>query len=824
MNHFMKWVVIAVAVPFSVIGGDSASIAEDAQAEAVNAPSGILELTMTPATIGLNGSRDTQQLIVTARFGPEDVRDVTDLATFHVADGNVAKLTAQKLSVVGDGQTTVIATVHGKTVQTEVTVTNAAVRAPISFHIETLAALTKAGCNMGACHGSPSGKGGFRLSLRGYDPPLDLLTLRQEDFGRRTNPLNPESSLLLKKPLMKVAHGGGRRLHVDDPAYLVLRDWIAEGTAIDPPEQATLERIEVFPKQRVLQPAATTQRLLATGFFSDGTTRDITDLTVFTSSSEPVAAVNEAGKVTKQQRGETTILAWYNGKMDTSNLTFLDAVPDFAWTEPTPDSFIDQHVNNKLQRLRIVPSELCRDDEFLRRASLDLTGQLPSVETARAYLADSSNDKRAKLIDRLLDSPEHADFWGLKWADVLRVNTKTLTKPGVHKFTQWISDSVDRDQPMDDFARELLTATGSTYEQPAANYWRATREPTDSAEATAQLFLGIRMQCAKCHNHPFEKWTQDDYYGVAAAFARVGRKTSSRAGDEVIFVNASGDVKQPRTGQTMAVRLLGDRDVDVPKEQDRRAVFAEWLTTPENPFFAKSIVNRVWGHLFGRGIVEPVDDFRDSNPPSNTELLDALAKRFVELEFQRKPLIREIMLSDVYQRSAETTPLNEMDDLYHSHAVPRMLTAEQLLDAICSVTDLDEKFAGLPPGTAATALIEPPDNHEFLKAFGQPQRTIACECERSTDSNLTQALQMLNGPTVHEKLRSDQGRAQKLSTADGSIPELLDELYLSAFSRLPNSDEANAATKHIESSEDRRFAVEDVFWAVMNSKEFLFQH
>ncbi len=781
-------------------------------------------LRVDPAAVTLQGGRASQQLVVTANADASSVRDVTDQAAVVSSDPNVARIEGTRVFPVANGTATLTVTHGGVTATATVTVTGIEATPPISFNHETLAALTKAGCNMGACHGSPSGKGGFRLSLRGYDPPLDLLTLRTEYQGRRTNIMAPDESLLLRKPLMEVAHAGGRRLRRGDAVHTVLRQWIAEGLQTSPATEATLDRIEVYPRKRVFQAEGVRQQIIVTGFFSDGSTRDLTSLTVFSSSSETVASVDEHGLVTKSGRGETAILARYLDKMETTYLTFLENVEGFAWNEPEAENFIDRLANEKLRQLQIPPAALCSDDEFLRRVTLDLAGRLPTVEETSAFLQDSTPEKRTLLVDRLLASADHAAFWSLKWADVLRVNSNKLKSPGVHKFLRWIYTGVLNDQPLDQFARELLTAQGSVFETPAANYWRASRDPTDAVETTAQLFLGIRIQCAKCHNHPFERWSQDNYYGVAAAFARVGRKNGATADDEVIFVQDGGDVTQPRTGRTMPVHLLLEGDVDVPAGEDRRVVFANWLTKPDNPFFARATSNRIWGHLLGRGIVEPVDDFRDSNPPSNAPLLEELARQFVEHGYSRKWLIRQIVTSRTYQRSAQTTALNENDELYFSHAVPRMLTAEQLLDSICTVTAVNEQFNGVPAGTPAAHLPEPPTDNYFLKIFGQPQREMACECERSTESNLSQALQMINGPTVHNKLRDDNGRVNKLLTEGKSNEEIIRLLYLAAVSREPNPTEMQASLAHIANNENRRFALEDIGWAIMNSKEFLFQH
>ena len=667
------------------------------------ASSGLVSISVEPTQATLIGPRAVQRFIVTAVDESGNLRDVTAAATIESSAGNVVSVKGSIAHPLNEGSAQIRVKVGKLAEVASVNVVHFGQADPVSFKTEVLGALTKAGCNAGACHGSPSGKGGFRLSLRGYDPELDLNTLRTEFSGRRTNIMNPDESLLLKKPLMEVGHVGGRRFQKGDPAHVTLRDWITEGMRVDAADEPDLLSIRMLPGDRSFQDSGDRQQLIVQGTFSDGTVRDVTDLVDFTSSNDSVAHVDFDGLVTKAGRGEAAILARYLDKMDTVRIAFLENRPGFGWNTAhaavsVEAGFIDQAVNDKLQLLQILPSDLCTDEEFIRRAYLDACGRLPTIDEAQEFLADESSDKRTQLVDRLLDSSDHAWFWALRWADVLRNNSGKLQPEGVAKFSRWIYEGVLTDQPMDEFARELLTATGSVFENPAANYWRASREPTDATETTAQLFLGVRIQCAKCHNHPFERWTQDNYYGIGAAFARVGRKTSPTTNDEVIFVQDTGESTQPRTGQTMPVHLLLEGDVEVPPERDRREVFADWLTAPDNPFFARAVANRVWGHLLGRGIVEPVDDFRDSNPPSNEALLDLLARRFVEHGYSRKWLIRTIMLSRTYQRSARTNEFNVDDDRYFSHAMPRMLSAEQLLDAICQVTGVPEKFSGVPPG------------------------------------------------------------------------------------------------------------------------------
>ena len=792
----------------------------EAQIE-IGQPTGIV---LEPTKFELAGKRSRQQLLVTAKYAVDDVRDLTPVATFVSSNDGIVRIDGTVALPVANGEATVTATVSGQSVTIPVVVKNLEAPAPISFKNETQMALTKTGCNMGACHGSPSGKGGFRLSLRAYDPVLDIMTLRSEFYGRRANIMEPAESLLLRKPLMEVAHGGGKRLMKGEAAHKVLEQWIAEGMKLDSATEPDLVRIETLPAKRILRQPAARQQLVVLGHFSDGSVRDLTQLADFSSSNESVGSVSTKGLVTKNGRGESAILARYLDKMFTTYLTFLEDVPGFAWNNPPENNFVDAAVFDKLKQLQILPSDVCTDDEFLRRVTLDLTGRLPTSEEAKAFLAEPSAGKRTTLVDRLLDSDEFASFWALKWGDILRSNSKKLKTAGVHKFRQWIYECIRNDMPLDEFARELLTANGSVFENPAANYWRASRDPQDATETTAQLFLGVRIQCAKCHNHPFERWTQDNYYGIAAAFARVGRKNSVDADEEVIFTQAAGEVTQPRTNKQMKVHLLLKGDVDVPADEDRRVVFASWLTSPDNPFFAKSITNRIWGHLLGRGIVDPVDDFRDSNPPSNARLLEELSRQFVTNNYSQKWVIRTVCNSRTYQLSSRKNAFNKDDEIYCSHANTRLLTAEQLLDGICAVTNVPETFPGFPVGTRACELADPPTDNYFLKVFGQPQREMACQCERSSESNLSQALQMINGPVVHNKLRADNGRIASMLKENKPEEEIITTLYLSALSRTPSAEELTAAKNHIASQPDRRQAFEDVGWAILNSKEFLFQH
>jgi hypothetical protein len=687
------------------------------------------------------------------------------------------------------------------------------------------------GCNMGACHGTPSGKNGFRLSLRGFDPALDYVQLTRDVFGRRSDRLNPEASLILQKGLGRVPHEGGVRFTAGSVAVRSLTDWLAEGLQNDPADLPPLKNIEVAPGSRVLRDGAKWQQLAVTANFADGKSEDVTRLTCFSSSDTAVADVGVNGLVEFKQPGEVAILCRYLDEMLAVRLTYLESRPGFVWTEPPAANYVDKHVFAKLKMLSLPPSDLCSDADFVRRAYLDVCGMLPPPEEARAFLEDKSPDKRARLIDALLERPEYADFWTLKWSDVLRSSRKTLQLKGTHAFQDWLRDHVGRNTGIDAVVRELLTANGNTWSNPPANYYRVAKDPQNLAETTGQLFLGVRMQCAKCHNHPFERWTQDDYYSLAAFFARVKTRKDPNAPPmaqpntvaEVVFSDRAGEVTQPRTGKVMPPKFPGAGVADV-TGKDRRQVFADWLTSPANPFFAKSVANRIWFHLMGKGIVDPVDDFRESNPACNEELLDALAKDFAAHGFDQKYLIRTVMNSRTYQLTAQANEFNKDDNRYFSHAVTKLLTAEQLLDALCDVSGVPEKFAGLPAGTRAIQLPDGEVNHPFLKTFGQPARELACECERESDSNLAQALQLINGPTINEKLRNPGNRLGKLLEAKKSDLDVLNDLYLTTLSRTPLPGEVNASLAHVAKATDKRKGWEDVLWALLNTREFLFRH
>jgi hypothetical protein len=782
-------------------------------------------LAIEPADPILSGSRATAQLIASATDPDGSLRDLTRLVEWTSLDPDVALVDEKgRVTPVGDGRARIVASGGSVEAEVAVSVDRMGEPSPVSFRHDVIPALSQASCNTGACHGTPTGKGGFRLSLRGYLPDEDYDVLSREIAGRRVDAFDPDNSMILRKPLGEMAHEGGVRLFKDTKSYEFLRDWIAEGLEDDPEGPAAVS-LEILPGERVLHGTAKTQQIVARVRLDDGSVRDVTPICYYDSSNPDIAEVDPSGFVSFKKRGEVAVIAHYLDLVATVRFTHLVDVPGFAEVDVPRDNVVDEAVFAKLNRMRIAPSEPCTDEEFVRRVYLDTIGVLPTPEEAGEFLDDPSPSRHETLIDDLLERPEFNDYWALKFADVLRSNSRLITPKGAYAYHRWIRSQIERNAPIDEFVRQLLTADGSTFDNPPANYYRISRTPDEAVETTAQLFLGVRIACAKCHNHPFERWTQDDYYGFAAFFARVQRKPGMKPDEEVIFASDGGDVQQPRTGQVVSPKALGGPVYEEDGTPiDRQEALAEWLTSEENDFFARSMTNRIWYHLMGKGIVDPVDDFRDSNPASNDELLDGLASEFAASGFDLRHLARTILNSRTYRLSARSNDLNADDEIYFSHAVTKLLPAEVLLDAISTVADVSTEFGGLPSNAKAISITDGQMDHPFLKTFGRPARELACECERESDSNLSQALQLIGGATVHDKLRADGGRMHRLAESETPAPEVVAELYAVALSRPPTETEREAAIAHIEGSEDRRQAIEDLGWVLINSKEFLFRH
>lgn len=737
-----------------------------------------------------------------------------------------------------------------------IAVANFAHAGEVSFRNDVMPTLSKAGCNLGTCHGNARGKGGFQLSLRGQDPDRDFVVLTRDWVGRRMNTANPDQSLLLLKPTMQVAHEGGRRFNVDSDEYRTLREWIAAGVPDDTARAPKLVQLQVTPLEAFLLPtgesgAAWQVQLTATAKFSDGSTRDATSRVVY-ELSNPIAEVSHDGNVTGLQSGETTVLVRYLQQQVSVRLALLPPRSNFVWKAPSPANVIDEHVYAKLQRLRINPSPRCDDATFVRRIYLDLLGLLPTADEARRFVADAAPEKRSTLINELLERPEFADCWALKWADLLRIEEKTLDRKGTENFHGWLRDAFATNKPLDQMVREIVGARGSTYEVPPANFYRALRNPFERSEAAGQLFLGARLQCAKCHNHPFDRWTQDDYYSWGSVFARVDYKILENNrrdkndqhefdGEQIVFLNGKGDARDPRTDQTRRAQFLGaERPINA--QADPLQALAEWMTSTSNDRFATVLANRIWQQVIGRGIVDPVDDFRATNPPSNPDLLLAITNHLRgtgtsdgtspgRSAFDLKDLLRLILNSNTYQASAEPDDTNREDESNFSHAQVRRHSAEQLLDATSQALAVPLKFGGYPTGPRASQLPGvhavrrrdggPTGADQFLTTFGKPPRLQSCDCERSDESTLAQTFQLVSGGLVNQLLSTPGNRIDQLIESGRSNEDLVSELYWATLTRPPAADELAQTVRYVSSAQSRRQALEDVVWGLLNSHEFL---
>jgi hypothetical protein len=717
---------------------------------------------------------------------------------------------------------------------------------PPSFAFDVMAVLSKAGCNMGTCHGNFNGKGGFRLSLRGEDSAFDFASLTRDLASRRVNPVAPEQSLVLLKPTGRLAHEGGVRFRDRSREYAILREWLAAGAAGPSDEEPKVAALEVAPQQQVLIAPEDSVQLQATALLSNGERRDVTPLAVY-EPSNLVVEVDREGLVRRaaDRFGETTIIVRFLHLQAPVWLAFVPERPGFAWTEPEANSRVDALIFAKLRSLRMTPSVFCDDATFVRRLYLDLLGVLPTAAEARDFVADADPAKRAALIDRLLARPEFAEQWALKWSDVLRNEEKVLDPKGVDLFHAWIRDSIAQGKPLDQFARELVTARGSTYQHPPANYYRANRDPLARGETTARLFLGVRLQCARCHNHPFDRWTQDDYYSWAALFSRVDYEIVANErrdkldlnefnGEQIVLVKNEGEVKNARTLADASPKFLGAETPQLAAGDDRLPPLADWLASPENRLFAKAQVNFVWYHLMGRGLVEPIDDFRPTNPPSHPELLEWLADELIAGQFDLRRLVRTIVSSRVYQLSSIPNETSAADKANFARAVVFRLPAEKLLDAQSQVLDALPEFTGYPLGTRAGQLAGVKRSRErgrstsggdrFLSMFGKPERLLACECERSNETTLNQAFLFLSSEELDGRLTQEGNRLERLAHSERTNEEIVDELFWTALTRPPTADELRAAVERFAQSEGRFAAAQDLAWALLNAKEFVFRH
>jgi hypothetical protein len=801
-------------------------------------PADVRAFAAYPQTVSLKGMDDARQLILTATLDGNRLQDLTGDVTYAVADPKVARVTTSgRVVPTGNGATEITATFGDKVVKVPVTAESCDVNLPINFANQVVPVFTKLGCNSGGCHGKASGQNGFKLSLLGFEPEVDYNALVKEARGRRLFPAAPDQSLLLLKAAGGIAHGGGKRMEVDSDEYKLVRRWIAAGTPFGKPEDPVVTGITVSPDHRIMT-RQNKQQFAVFARYSDGSEVDITRRAQYDSNDSEIAVVETTGLVrTLAMSGEAAIMARYQGHVATFRATVPLGVATPAWTFP-PQTVVDQFTSKKWQELGLVPSELCSDAQFIRRASLAITGTLPTPTQVTAFEADQDGKKREKLVDRLLDSPEYSYYFANKWADILRVKRRGQPNraQGTFGFHAWIRDAMADDKPYDEFAREILTATGDESVSPPSVWYKELAEPNNFVDDTAQVFLGLRLACAQCHHHPYEKWSQDDYWGIAAFFGRLGRKPIQTAGGvggqqsmtQVIFNRSSGNVVNKRTGQPAVMKALDAQPMQpLGSDEDPRQKLVDWMVKPDNPFFAKAVANRYWAHFFGRGIVDPLDDMRVTNPPSNPELLDALANDFVANKYSLKHLVKTIVNSRTFQLNSAPNEFNKHDKQNYARFYPQRMGAEVLFDAVCQVTDSPTTFAGLPADAHAPkrAIMLPDESFTsyFLDVFGRPQRISSCECERVSEANLAQALHLLNSDEVQGKLSRPGGRADALAKDPRPDAEKVQELFLWAFAHKATDQQLAVALAHVQKHEkDKKIAYENILWALVNTKEFVF--
>lgn len=791
---------------------------------ALAAAGDIVEVTADPATVRLHGPSARYSLLITGKTADGRLVDRTQSARFHSCDPKIVRVDSTGVvQAVADGSATVQVQVEGRTLHVPVLVQDSTAPCRLNFENDIEPILSRFGCNSSGCHGKAEGQNGFRLSVFGFDPPADYAALALESRGRRTFPAAPEQSLLLRKMTGQMPHGGGARIAAGSRDYDTVRAWIAAGMPFGSPGDPTVVSIRIQPCERVLY-FGERQQLRVLARFSDGHEADVTAHAKFQSNNDGLVKVQPSGLVLAGQTpGDAGIMANFMNAVDTFRLI----VPQVERIEHYPDvrenNFIDRLVFRKLRKLNILPSEVAEDADYLRRVYLDVLGTLPTPTEARRFLADKRTDRRARLVDELLQRPEFADFWALQWADLLRVDRAALGPKRAYAYYKWIHDSFVANRPFDEFARAFFTAEGSLSEVAPANFYKVVNKPGLAASTLAQVFLGVRIACAECHHHPFDHWTQDDYYGMTAFFNGVGIKNGG--GRETLTAAGLAQARNPRTGVDIRAHPLGEKMPAKVEPGDRRAQLAVWLTSPRNPWFARNLANRVWAHFLGRGLVEPVDDVRATNPPSNPELLNALAEYLIQHKYDLQALIRVITASRVYQLGSKPNATNKRDEQNYSRALLKRPGAEVLLDMVSQTTGIPERFAGAPPGTRAIQLWDSKVPHYFLKVFGRPQRLSACECERNREPSVAQVLHLLNAPEIYGKLSHEGGSVAKLVKCRPADGLLVEELYLMFFSRLPQDKERQTALAYLQEHRDnRRRAVEDLSWSMLNSLEFLFNH
>ncbi|MBA4191361.1 MAG: cell surface protein [Planctomycetaceae bacterium] len=778
-----------------------------------------VRITVAPTEVELSGARDRQGIVVQAQFADGSTRDVTAQAQFTF-EKPFAKATNGFLAPLADGSTTLTIAHAGHSAVVPVTVKQSASIEPIRFRTDVMPVFTKVGCNTGKCHGSASGKDGFRLSLFGYDPDGDLFRLTRELGGRRINLSTPEDCLLVNKSTGKVPHTGGKRIEPGSENHMLLLRWLEAGAPRDPKDTPKPIAIEVFPKTVVFAAKGDTQRVVVRAKYSDGTDRDVTRFCVFVGNNDSAAVAGEAGFITGTGPGEAFVLARFD---EFTEGTAVIVRPGTPFTDPkTPEfNYIDGHVHAKLNRLHVVPSDVCTDEVYVRRVYIDLVGQLSTPAEREAFLASADPKKREKLVDSLIEREEFRDIWVMKWAELLQIRTVNgITPKGLQLYDKWLRNRIHSGVTIDRVVRELLPANGGTFENPPVNFYQTETTPQLLAENAAQVFLGTRIQCAQCHNHPFDRWTMDDYYGFAAFFSQIGYKNAQDPRELTVFNAAAGEMLHPVGNRVVKPKFLGATAPEIKPGQDYRAVLADWLASTENAAFARNIGNIVWAHFFGKGIVDPVDDVRVSNPASNRELLDALGQKVSAYKFDVKKLARDICLSRTYQLSTKRNPTNEWDERNFARQTVRRMRAEVLLDCISQVTGTSDRLPGLPLGGKAVQVPDGRAMNYFLTTFGRASRNTACSCEVKTTPTLSQALHLLNGETTSGKITEGKLIDKLLTERDAAA--VASELYVRCLGRKPTAAEAELIATRLEKSADKKAALEDLFWALLNTNEFIF--
>jgi hypothetical protein len=817
---------------------DETASAKAGDAVKLPTPDEVKSLQAHPTNFTMVGADASRQLVITGTLA-NGQQDLTGDVTYAVTDPKVARVSASgRVVPLANGTTTITAVYGGKSAT--VTLKNESMdqSLPINFGNHIVPIFTKLGCNSGGCHGKSGGQNGFALSLLGFVPEFDYQTLVKENRGRRLLPSSPEHSLLLLKATGTMAHAGGKRMEVGSDEYKLIRRWIAAGTPTGSPSDPTVAKISIFPEQRIIA-RQNRQQFAVFAHYADGSVIDVTSRAQYESNDPDIAVVDGSGLVRSlDMSGEAAVMARYQGQVAVFRATVPLGmrIPDYHFE---PKTVVDRFTHKKWQELGILPSELATDEQFLRRVCLDITGTLPTPEKVRAFLADTDPNKREKLIDALLETPEYSYFFANRWADVLRVKRGNQNNQArafsTFAFHGWIRDSIAQDKPYDQFVREIIAAAGDETTTPPTMWSRDLQKAEQFVDDACQLFLGVRMACAQCHHHPYEKWSQDDYWGMAAFFGQVGRKAmpipgGNRQGQQgvrqMIFNKGTGTVMNTRTQKPAVMKALDGPAVALSSGEDPRQRLADWMVDAKNPFFARSVANRYWAHFFGKGIVDPLDDMRVTNPPSNPELLDALAKELVDSKFSLKHLIRVITRSRTYQLSAMPNEFNRHDKKSYARFYPRRLSAEVLYDAVAQVTASPGTFAGLPADKYSPnrAIMLPDEAFQsyFLDVFGRPQRISACECERVSEANLAQSLHLLNSQEIQGKLTRAGGRAEQMAKDPRADADKVDELFLWAFARHATPAQLNLALDNIaRNAKDKKLAYENIIWALINTKEFV---